>query len=156
MFNIRWRSIIATAVLVTGLMVSGTTGAFAKSYTVTGTLVSVDQDKQMIVMLTSDINGKEMPITIDMSPMHADLLTYTPGQLVSLEIMERESDTYLAVTQGTDLEWQDRDTQGGSIRARVGNVPDDDESLRQQHRNGSLKSKQDEDDGANSANDDSR
>jgi hypothetical protein len=68
----------------------------------------------------------------------------TVGSAISLQVEAREADTYLATGSGADESYADRDTQGASIKAHVGNTPDDDEALTQQHRDHDLRRGQDD------------
>jgi hypothetical protein len=135
---------LASALLAAGLLAAGPSGALAQGYTVTGTIVSVDQGKHTIVLETSDVGGRVQPITIDVSLLSDDAQAMPVGSSVSLEIEARESDTYLAVRSGSDDNFAERDTQGGSIKAHVGNGPDDDEAFTQQHRDENLRRQQDD------------
>jgi hypothetical protein len=130
--------------LAAGLLAAGPTGAFAREYTVSGTIVSTDEGKHTIVLETSDIGGRVQPITIDVSLLSDDAQAMPVGSSVSLEIESRESDTYLALGSSTDENFAERDTQGGSIKAHVGNGPDDDEAFTQQHRDDNLRRQQDD------------
>jgi len=144
-------------------LISLSGGAFAANddrFDITGTVLSVDGDK--LVILTSDLNGKAQPITVDVSYLKG--LQITPDTPIQLTIMPREYDTYLATgivrespyVNGADFgvqEWFT--TRQDSIQAGVGNVPEDDESLNQQHRTHDLhdrNNKEDDDDKDNRAN----
>ena len=76
------------------------------------------------------------------------------GQSVTLEVAARESDSYKAYsirdqdsyTPRVDLGTQERyQTSASSIKAHVGNVPEDDEALNQQHRGNNLRRDEDDD-----------
>jgi hypothetical protein len=140
----RYRRPLVSLLLTGGLFIFGTTGAFAASYTVSGTVVASDDGKQTIVLLTSDLIGKEQPITVDMSKVPEQFEASAVGSSISVQIESRESDTYLATGPGSDESYAERDTQGASIKAHVANVPDDDEALTQQHRDGDLRRGQDD------------
>ena len=137
--DVRYPRTLASLLAAAGLWVMAASAALAASYTVSGTVVGIDQGKQTIIVTTSDIIGKEQPITIDMSKMSDQFQDISLGAAVSLQVEARESDTYLAVGPGSDDSYAARDTQGASIRAHVGNVPDDDEALNQQHRDNELR-----------------
>jgi hypothetical protein len=96
------------------------------------------------VLLTSDVIGTEQPITIDMREVPEQFRAAAVGSSLSLQVESREADTYLATGVGSDESYAERDTQGASIKAHVGNTPDDDEALTQQHRDGNLRRGQDD------------
>lgn len=124
-------------------------GALARvTFDASGTVDSKNEDKETIVLITDALGIKNQPITIDMSGMSGQFVAIRVGQSVTLEIAARESDSYKAYSlrdqdsyvQGLDLGTQERyETQSSSIKAHVGNVPEDDESLNQQHRNNNLR-----------------
>jgi hypothetical protein len=146
MIQIRFpRALVAPLVAVVGMLLVAPSGALAAGYTVSGTVVTSDEGKQAIVLLTSDIIGTEQPITIDMSRVPEQFQASAVGSAVSLQVEPREADAYLATGPGADEHYAERDTQGGSIRAHVANVPDDDEALTQQHRANDLRRGQDDD-----------
>ena len=124
------------------------------TFDVTGTVYSKNEDKETIVLITDALGVKNQPITISMSGMSGSFVALREGQSVTLEIKARESDTYKAysiVGQGSytdqaDLGVQERyETQSSSIQSHVQNVPEDDESLNQQHRDNNLKRNEDDD-----------
>jgi len=155
-----WRWLVASfAVALIGM--SAPQGAFADKstnpdeFTVTGTVYSHNDDKQTIVLITDDLGKKNQPITISLKDFSGTFRHLSDDQAVSLTIIPRQSDTYLMtglVGEGSyvhrdDLGVQERyETRDSSIKAHVGNVPEDDESLNQQHRDNNLKTKQDDDD----------
>jgi len=119
-----------------------------------GTVESKNSDKEEIVLITDVLGKKNQPITIDMSSLSKNFIALRVGQSVTIEIAARESDSYKAysiIDQGSytnreDLGTQERyETQSSSIKAHVGNVPDDDESLNQQHRDNNLRHSEDDD-----------
>jgi hypothetical protein len=76
------------------------------------------------------------------------------GQSVTIAVMPRESNSYLAwsitaegsYVQRNDLGAREEfQTRASSIKAHVGNVPEDDEALAQQHRNNNLRRDDDDD-----------
>ena len=132
----------ATTVAVTSL--AGTSLAADQRFDITGTVVDVKGD--LIVVLTSDVVCKPQPITVDISQLRG--LQVVPDSPIQLTIMSREDDSYLATgivrespyVDGADFGVQESmTTRQDSIQAGVGNVPDDDEALNQQHRNGNLR-----------------
>src|SRR4051794_5808072 len=155
-FRVMWvcRVLVATmAALAIVTMVPG--GVFARdTFDVSGTVNSKNEEKDTIVLITDDLGVKGRPITIDMSDMKGAFRSIGVGQPVSIEIARRESDSYLAYSVrfegsyvprddlGTQEKWE---TAGSSIKAHVGNVPEDDESLSQQHRDSNLHRDQDDD-----------
>src|SRR5207248_193300 len=105
-----------------------------------------------------DVSGRERPITIDMSRLSGTFERHKVGEPVTLTVRARESDTYLGlrlVSEGSyvdqaTLGTQERyETQSSSIKAHVGNVPEDDESLNQQHRDNDLRRNEEEAKGSN-------
>ena len=145
------RSLAALA-FAAGLTAFGGGGqaAAATQFDVSGTVVSVQPPN--IVLLTSDISGQSMPITVNVS--YLKNLQVKPGDPISLTIISRPSDTYVALgvqgegnfVNGQDFGVQEQfNTIKGSIEARVGNVPEDDEALSQQHRDSNLRRSTDDD-----------
>jgi len=130
-------------------------GALARdTFDVTGTVNSKNEEKETIVLITDDLGVKNQPITISMSGLSGNFIALREGQPVTLEIKARESDTYKAysvISQGsytdrTDLGAREEfETSGSSIKAHVQNVPEDDESLSQQHRDSNLHRDKDDD-----------
>ena len=138
------RSLAALA-FAAGLAAFGGSGqaAAATQFDVSGTVVSVQPPN--IVLLTSDISGQSMPITVNVS--YLKNLQVKPGDPISLTIISRPSDTYVALgvqgegnfVNGQDFGVQEQfNTIKGSIEARVGNVPEDDEALAQKHLGNNL------------------
>jgi hypothetical protein len=137
------------------LAVVGAPGAAQARVTfdASGTVYSKNESKETIVLITDALGKKNQPITIDMSDMSDNFVAIRVGQSVTLEIAARESDSYKAYSirdqdsyvQGNDLGTQERyETQSSSIKAHVGNVPEDDEALNQQHRQNNLQRNQDD------------
>jgi hypothetical protein len=130
-------------------------GALARvTFDASGTVYSKNEEKQTIVLITDVLGKKNQPITIDMSDMSNQFVAIRVGQSVTMEIAARESDSYKAYSirdqdsyvQGDDLGTQERyQTASSSIKAHVGNVPEDDESLNQQHRDNNLRHDKDDD-----------
>ena len=139
-----YRRTLGSLLVAASVLAMGASGVLAAGYTVSGTVVAADDAKQTIVLLTSDVIGTEQPITIDMSKVSEQFQAATVGSAISLQVEAREADTYLATGSGADESYADRDTQGASIKAHVGNTPDDDEALSQQHRDGDLRRGQDD------------
>jgi hypothetical protein len=130
-------------------------GALARdTFDATGTVESKNGDKETIVLITDALGKPGQPITIDMSSMTGQFEAIRVGQSVTIEIAARESNSYKAysiINQGSytdraDLGTQEKyETSSSSIQAHVGNVPEDDESLSQQHRQNDLKRNEDDD-----------
>ncbi len=143
------------------VVVATTSGVLARdTFDITGTVDSKNEDKETIVFITDDLGVKGQPITIDRSDMSNQFEAIRGGQSASFSIEKRESDSYLAhvlVSEGSYVHRADfgasqrHETQDASIKAHVGNVPEDDESLSQQHRTNDLR-RQDEDDHDNDPN----
>jgi hypothetical protein len=135
--------------------------ADGETFDATGTIVGTNDDKERWILLTDAVGNKEKPITIDMSHLSDTYARHKKGESVTINIMARDNDTYLGVrlisegsyvdqaTLGTQERYQ---TQGSSIKAHVGNVPDDDESLNQQHRDNDLRTNKEDDDDKNGNN----
>src|SRR3989442_2645273 len=121
MLHPRLSRALASALLAAGLLAASSSGAMARGYTVSGTVVSIDEGKHTIVLETSDLNDRVQPITIDVSLLPDDAQAMAVGTSLTLDIESRESDTFLALGSATDDHFADRDTQGGSIKAHVGN-----------------------------------
>ena len=154
-----WRWLV-TSFAVALVLASAPQGAFADKstnpdeFTITGTIYSHNDDKTTIVLITDDLGKKNQPITISMKDFPHIYGNLGDNQPFSLTVIPREFDTFLMtgyVSEGSyvnqdDLGVQERyETQGSSIKAHVGNVPEDDESLNQQHRDNNLRTKQDDD-----------
>lgn len=155
-FRVVWvcRVLVATmAALAIVTMVPG--GVFARdTFDATGTVISKNEEKDTIVLITDSLGTKNQPITIDMSDMTGAFEAIRVGQSVSMQIAARESNSYLAYSilaedsyvKGDDLGTQEKyETASSSIKAHVGNVPEDDEALSQQHRQNDLKRNEDDD-----------
>ena len=151
--------IVLAVVAALAVVVTAPSGVFADhergdAFDVTGTVYSKNEGKETIVFITDGLGVKNQPITIDMSNMSSQFVAIKAGQSATFTIRGREHDSYLAYTLisegsyvhqadlGTREEFQVRDS---SIKAHVGNVPEDDEALAQQHRDNNLR-RQDEDD----------
>jgi hypothetical protein len=128
----------------------------AGAFTVSGTVVEVRG--QEVILLTTDLTGREQPITVDLSLVSRPDARHDvrPGDPISLAIVAREFDTYLALgVEATSptvnrLEFGVREeftTRDDSIRARVGNVPEDDEALAKERRARNLREKDDDEEG---------
>jgi hypothetical protein len=147
--------LLIAAFAVLAVTAGAPAGVFARdTFDATGTVDSKNEDKETIVLITDALGKKNQPITIDMSNMSGQFRAIRVGQSVTIEIKARESDTFKAysiVGQGSytdqaDLGTQERyETQSSSIQSHVGNVPEDDESLNQQHRENNLRRNEDDD-----------
>lgn len=145
----KWWRLATAAFVAVALLAWGPAAASAEWTTdVTGTVHSKNEGKETIILVTDDLGTKNQPITIDMSGMSGQFRAVGVGQSYSITIMQRDNDSYLAVayvSEGSyvlrnDLGTQERfETQQSSIKAHVGNVPEDDEALSQQHRNNNLR-----------------
>jgi len=148
----RWRSLIA-ALAVSTVLVSGAQSAFADKKTnpnereIAGTVYSHNDEKKTIVLITDDFGVKNQPVTVDFDDFKNTFRALDDGQSVSLLVLPRDHDSYLMtglVSEGSyvhrdDLGVQERyEVRDSSIKAHVGNVPEDDESLNQQHRDNNL------------------
>jgi hypothetical protein len=146
---------VIAAFAVLAVTVSDPSSALARwTFDATGTVNSKNEEKETIVLITDALGKKNQPITIDMSDLSGQFRAIRVGQSVTIEIAARESDSYKAYsivgegsyTDQADLGTQERyETSSSSIKAGVGNVPEDDESLNQQHRDNDLRSNQDDD-----------
>ena len=126
----------------------------ADTFDVTGTVHSKNEGKETIVFITDDLGVKGQPITIDLSAMSSQFVAIKAGQSATISIAKRESNSYLAyaiVSEGSYVHRADfgasqsHDMKADSIKAHVGNVPEDDEALSQQHRQNDLKRNDDDD-----------
>jgi hypothetical protein len=143
-----WRLLVAAFVALAMVSVAPAGASAGWSTDISGTVDSKNEAKETIVFITDDFGVKNQPITIDMSHMSGQFRAVGVGQSYSLTVMPRESDSYLAVAyvsegsyvQRNDLGAREEfETRESAIKAHVGNVPEDDESLAQQHRNNDLK-----------------
>ena len=148
------RRALAAAAVALGLVAFGPTSAFAASKDVTGTIVSVNDEKREWVILTSSLTGSEQPITVDLSDRGSLFRTFGVGQPISIRVEEREYNTYLVthlISEGSYVDnatfgvQETFQTQDSSIKAHVGNVPDDDEALAKQQRENNLRRNDDDD-----------
>jgi len=162
-FRHGWRY-AAAALAAAVVLGSAPHGAFANKstnpdeFTVTGTINAHNDDKTTIVLVTDDLGKKNQPITISMKDFPHVYGNLGNDQPVTLTIIPRQSDSYLMtgyVAEGSyvhedNLGVQERyETRDSSIKAHVGNVPEDDEALNQQHRNNNLKNDDEEAKGSN-------
>ena len=143
-----WRLLIAAFLALATVSLAPAAASAGWTTDVSGTVYSKNEAKETIVFITDDLGVKNQPITIDMSDMSGQFRAVGVGQSYSITIMPRESDSYLAIAyvsegsyvQRNDLGTREEfETRGSSIKAHVGNVPEDDESLAQQHRKNDLK-----------------
>jgi hypothetical protein len=132
-----------TAAVTLGTLI-GSASADDDRFDITGTVLEVRGDQ--LVILTSDLIGKAQPITVDVSYLRG--LQITPNTPIQLTIMPREDDSFLATAivrespyvNGADFGVREQFTvRQDSIQAGVGNVPEDDEALNQQHRTNDLR-----------------
>ncbi|MCC6175512.1 MAG: hypothetical protein IT305_09445 [Chloroflexi bacterium] len=131
----------ATTIAMSGFAMPA--AAAEQTFDITGTVYAVNG--HLLTIVTSDVIGKPQAITVDVSYL-PDLQIAT-GAPIQLTIRSRESDSYLAIgivrespfVNGADFGVQERfEVRNDSIQAGVGNVPDDDEALAQQHRTSDL------------------
>ena len=147
-----WRLLAAAFVALAMVSVAPVSASAGWTTDVSGTVNSKNEEKETIVLITDAFGVKNQPITIDMSHMSGQFRAVGVGQSYSLTVMPRESDTYLAVAyvsegsyvQGNDLGTHEEfETRASSIKAGVGNGPEDDEARAQQHRTNDLRRKGD-------------
>jgi hypothetical protein len=143
---------LAVAVAFGGLF--GTAAAQGSTFDVGGTVHSIRGSN--IVFITSDVTGRQQPITIDISQLRG--LQIKPGDPLKLTIRSREFDSYLALrvvrespyVSGEEFGVREEFTvKQDSIQAGVGNVPEDDEALAKQDRDHNLRKNNDDDDDSN-------
>jgi hypothetical protein len=126
-------------------------GALAaeKRFDITGTVEQVNGT--LLTIVTSDVVGTPQAITVDVSQIPN--LDVVPTAPIQLTIVSREDDSYLATAivrespyvNGADFGVREEfTTRQDSIQAGVGNVPDDDEALNQQHRSRDLHNRDEE------------
>jgi hypothetical protein len=147
--------LLLAAFAALAIVTAAPAGVMARdTFDATGTVESKNEDKETIILITDALGKPNQPITIDMSSLSENFIAIRKGQSVTLEIRARENDTYKAhsiIAQGSythqaDLGTQERfETQSSSIKAHVGNVPEDDEALSQQHRQNDLRRYEDDD-----------
>jgi hypothetical protein len=150
---------LAAALIGLSLLVVGPAVALADdSFDVTGTIIDKHGDKETWVVWTDAVGGKSRPITIDMSHLSGTFDRHQVGEPITITVKPRESDTYLGVRLVSEGSYVDQatlgtqeryETQSSSIKAHVGNVPEDDEALNQQHRDNDLKRQNEESKGNN-------
>jgi hypothetical protein len=128
---------------------------FAARFTITGTIYDIDAAGKIYTIITSDIIGKPQPIMVDVSYLKKANITQEKGSPIALDIESREYDTYLAIglvgegsyTPGTDFSTLEQfTTKDDSIKAHVGNGPEDDEARAGQNRDRYLRKKEDKKD----------
>src|SRR3954452_19855270 len=151
----------ARSLAVAGFAATLTLGALSGSaladdqrFDITGTMLNVNGD--LLTILTSDVIGEPQPITVDVSQLRG--LQITPNTPIQLTIEPREYDSYLATAlvretpyvNGADFGVREEFTvRQDSIQAGVGNVPEDDEALNQQHRTNDLRHRDNNEDDDN-------
>lgn len=147
-----YRALGAAALAVT-LLTSGAGSALAAEKDVHGTIIDTHKDKEEWVIWTSSLTGKLQPITVDMSRMSDTFARHDIGEPIHIIVQEREFNTYRGLAlvsegsyvQGENLGVQERyEVKSDSIKAHVGNSPEDDEALAQDHRDNNLKRKEEE------------
>ena len=147
-------AVAAFSAIVTVGALTGSALADEYRFDVTGTVLEVRGD--LLIILTDDLTGRPQPITVDVSQLKG--LQITPNTPIQLTITPREHDSYLATAIVRESPYVNRAEFGvreeftvrqDSIQAGVGNVPEDDEALNQQHRTNDLRHRnegEDEDD----------
>ncbi|MFN8521495.1 MAG: hypothetical protein U0821_00125 [Chloroflexota bacterium] len=120
--------------------------AFAERIVITGTIYAVDAENKIITVVTSDVIGSPQAIKIDVQYLDKFNVTHGVGEPISLVIEPRPYDTFLAqafVSEGSYVNGAtlNVETRADSVKAHVGNVPEDDEALRQQHRDHNFRKK---------------
>jgi hypothetical protein len=149
-----WRLLAAAAVAMAVVSWAPDAAVADWKTDVSGTVHSKNASKETIVLITDDLGVKNQPITIDMSNMSSAFAAIGVGQSVTITLMPRESNSYLALAitaegsyvQRNDLGTREEfETRASSIKAHVGNVPEDDEALSQQHRTNDLRRDDDDD-----------
>ena len=142
-----WRRRIGTIVVagaISALGVAGVASAAKDHFDITGTIYEIDGS--IVTIVTSDVIGKPQPIMVDVSQVRG--IQPTVGTPIQLRIWSRENDTFLAreivaespYVNGADFGVRESfTTRQSSIQAGVGNVPEDDEALNKQHRDGTLR-----------------
>jgi hypothetical protein len=139
--------VIGAAVVGVSLFAFGPAGVFA-AFEVHGTIISTNDAKETWVIVTDGLGKPNQPITVDLSSLSGTFRNHDVGETVALLIQPRANDTYKVLSlisegsyvNGDDLGVQERyETQDSSIKAHVGNVPEDDESLNEQHRDNDLR-----------------
>lgn len=122
-----------------------------RTFDVSGTVIDVRGST--LIILTSDVIGREQPITVDVSQLRG--LQIEAGDPLALTIRSRPSDTFLAIGVVAESPFVNREEFGvreeftvkqDSIQARVGNVPEDDEALAKERRDRNLREEEDDDD----------
>lgn len=148
---VRSLAIAAFSAAVTVGALTGSALADEDRFDVTGTVLEVRGD--LVIILTDDLIGKPQPITVDVSQLKG--LQITPNTPIQLTITPREHDSYLATAIVRESPYVNRAEFGvreeftvrqDSIQAGVGNVPEDDEALNQQHRTNDLRHRNDGED----------
>jgi hypothetical protein len=149
-----WRLLMAMFATFAVVAVAPPAALARDTFDVTGTVDSKNEDKETIIFFTDDLGKKNQPITIDMSDMSSAFRAIKDGQSATIEIAARESNSYKAYSIRAEGSYVHRsdfgadarfETQDGSIKAHVGNVPEDDEALNQQHRENNLRRDEDDD-----------
>ena len=142
---------LAFAAAISAFTLVGSAAAAERTFDVSGTVLEVRGT--VLTILTADVIGTEQPIMVDVSWLRD--LQIKPGDPISLTIMSREFNTFLALGVVDEspfvnrLEFGVREeftTRQDSIEAHVGNVPDDDEALAKERRGRNLRRQDDDDD----------
>ena len=142
---------LAFAAAISAFTLVGSAAAAERTFDVSGSVLEVRGT--VLTILTADVIGTEQPIMVDVSWLRD--LQIKPGDPISLTIMSREFNTFLALGVVDEspfvnrLEFGVREeftTRQDSIEARVGNVPHDDEALAKERRGRNLRRQDDDDD----------
>ena len=148
-------AVVAVAGAISALTLGGVASASHERFDITGTVYEVQYDgrARLATIVTTDVIGKPQAITVDVSQIKN--VDFTPGTSIQLTIYSRENDTFLArevvreypYVNGAEFGVREEfTTRQDSIQARVGNVPEDDEALAQQHRDRKLRERNGGDD----------
>ena len=142
---------MAPALATAALLVILPAQAFAaKTFDVSGTIASANDEKRTIVLVTTDVIGSAQPITIDMSNLDRLFRSTDVGSPLTIRIIERESDTFLALGEihggslinnenfGVNENFTVRED---AITSCSKNGPADDDAIAKQHRNSNLEKK---------------
>ena len=141
----------AVAGAISALTLGGVASAADDRFDVTGTIYEIDGP--ILTIVTSDVIGKPQAVMVDVSQVED--VDFTRGTAIQLSIWSRENDTFLAREVVSEYPYvngahfgvrEEFTTRQDSIQARVGNVPEDDEALNQQHRDSNLRERNGDDD----------
>src|SRR3712207_1538361 len=146
---------VAVAGALSALALGSVASAQNERFDITGTIYEVKRNggTTLATIVTSDVIGRPQAITVDVSQVKD--VDFTSGTAIQLTIFSRENDTFLArevvreypYVNGAHFGVREEFTpRQDSIQARVGNVPEDDEVLAQQHRERNLRERNGHDD----------